>query len=883
MEAEHFSPLRGSNFSYQKVEQTTKGSWSISGPGVAAEWTQGGESEFMSVAARADEPAETVAGRDVELPAAGRYTLWVRYADYRNKAERFGVRVKQGDKVVAHTFGTKSIVDDLDPMKLYWDWSFAWDSTPVELGKGAARVELFTTGATEARRQVDCLCLTTDEDYQPVGREKPDAPVWRVLREMRAAGMPDVEPLGPGFREEASGVPAAWKIAQGPPAFLWNVGEQWMEELKKPGGQGLEAPFGVDPPLLNDFLAAFRGKGMVPVYGEKLSGPAWHISNYPAALGAGSPFLAWLDAHPDNRFVFVLNYGDPSWPQGKGQPADRQAVRETLRRYGDRFIGCIAGESIAHASYDSGKVQDVAKVAKSRGEILAAFKDAHTASVVKKFSDYYAADVTPPEAWAPVISCLSANNEAFAHALGAWGAKRIGHENTGNSPTLARRLAFLRGAARQFGAKLVDYQSINLGDSATMFSRQNYIYPAGSRYILDNQYDAWAGAGVNWLLKDYFLFHLAGVDAFYNEQGIDLFWKPGGIAAGDEFPVQLSPKGKTAEAAIRLAQSHPRGTQYTPVAFLLDAAHGWSQERFSPGSFAMDPMLNPALLLPGRHEAAIRGWFDVAYYPAPETQNEPATGIRQTYVNGVFGDVFDVIVTAEGKADVLKTYPVVIAAGEMSMSERFRAALDDYIRGGGTFVRCSGTFQEPEEATATGEANALVWKPTGQAVPSNVYRYHVLPVEEGGRALAATPDGKSIVTLARHGKGQVITVGVPLGLGIDERPVPVLALLMRHLTQGLVPLKVTGDAEWTLNRLDDGGWAIGLLNNRGVTKPQHGVLPTDHRAAQEVTLTVPFHVRDSAEWVTETKVQWQNQGGRATAKLTLPPGAVRLVAIQPEQ
>src|SRR5438876_1201309 len=82
IEAEHFSPLKGSNFSYQKVEQTTKGSWSISGPGVAAEWTQGGETEFMSIAARADEPGEVVVGRDVEVPAAGRYTLWVRYADY---------------------------------------------------------------------------------------------------------------------------------------------------------------------------------------------------------------------------------------------------------------------------------------------------------------------------------------------------------------------------------------------------------------------------------------------------------------------------------------------------------------------------------------------------------------------------------------------------------------------------------------------------------------------------------------------------------------------------------------------------------------------------------------------------------------------------------
>ena len=96
---------------------------------------------------------------------------------------------------------------------------------------------------------------------------------------------------------------------------------------------------------------------------------------------------------------------------------------------------------------------------------------------------------------------------------------------------------------------MADYQSANLGDSATMFSREAFFYPASSRYVLDNQYDAWAGAGVNWLLKDYLLFHLAGVDAFYNEQGVDIFWKPGGNSAGDAFPVH------SAAAAARRASA----------------------------------------------------------------------------------------------------------------------------------------------------------------------------------------------------------------------------------------------------------------------------------------------------------------------------------------
>ena len=98
----------------------------------------------------------------------------------------------------------------------------------------------------------------------------------------------------------------------------------------------------------------------------------------------------------------------------------------------------------------------------------------------------------------------------------------------------------MRGAARQFGARIVDYQSCNLGDAATMYSREAFFYPASSRYILDNQYDAWAGAGTNWLLKDYLLWYLAGAEAFYHEEGVDIFWKPGGYSMAPGYDTTIN-------------------------------------------------------------------------------------------------------------------------------------------------------------------------------------------------------------------------------------------------------------------------------------------------------------------------------------------------------
>jgi hypothetical protein len=99
--------------------------------------------------------------------------------------------------------------------------------------------------------------------------------------------------------------------------------------------------------------------------------------------------------------------------------------------------------------------------------------------------------------------------------------------------------------------------------------------------------------------------------------------------------------------------------------------------------------------------------------------------------------------------------------------------------------------------------------------------------------------------------------------------------------QGLLPVKVSGDVEWTLNRLDDGGWAVGLLNNRGIYKPQHGITPTDHAEAQEVTIAVPFKVAKSSEWMNETDVAWQAAGNGSSTTVSVPAGAVRVVAVYP--
>ena len=72
------------NPSYLNLKREKAPGWGMNGPGVSAEWTQGGESEWSSAAASADETRATLY-QDLEIPRAGSYVLWIRYADWAKK------------------------------------------------------------------------------------------------------------------------------------------------------------------------------------------------------------------------------------------------------------------------------------------------------------------------------------------------------------------------------------------------------------------------------------------------------------------------------------------------------------------------------------------------------------------------------------------------------------------------------------------------------------------------------------------------------------------------------------------------------------------------------------------------------------------------------
>ncbi|HZU34819.1 MAG TPA: hypothetical protein VFA18_02860, partial [Gemmataceae bacterium] len=645
------------------AQRHTNGHWGISGPGWASAWTQGGESDFMSIACGADDD-KAVAFTNIEVPVAGTYHIWVRYRDNRGSSSRFQVHLTSADGQVAQlTYGQKPVVEEDNEMKLYWGWAFAWAERPARLAKGQARVELRSAFKEKECRSVDCLVLTTDTDYRPVMKERPRHPTWDILARYAQHRDQKLEPL---TRQRDLRLPDLWKprtFRDHGFLYLWNMSQvAWAGDDPK----RVRCPYHIgDKDVREAFEKKYAGSDQVPIFGDRRIVPTFHgVGPDILATDAKDPkqqkqardFVRWLDTHPGRPWALMMNYhaDTPVTP----------TVRVNFLKYRDRYVGNIAGESLGYFSMDEKALKAATAGAHTRRQLADALTRVALAANAAKYKKVFGQDW--PDAYREVIPCQSIGMPAFAPLSYQWGARTVGYESSAiTNGILSLRLAFLRGAARQKGGLMATYRSCNFGDASTIFSdTQSYTKPAN---ILDNYYSVYSGAGMTWYKMDLWSQYLAGSALFYHEQGFDEFWMPGGTAAAGRHEVQLSPKGKLVDRFLRITAQHPeRGTPVTPIAFLVDYAHGWDPAPFTPHAFA-GMAGRPELTRYGDHERMLREYFWTAYYPVGPKGTQATTGTSEVYVPAIFGDVFDVVYAYPDtkRWTTLATYPVIITAGDI--------------------------------------------------------------------------------------------------------------------------------------------------------------------------------------------------------------------------
>jgi hypothetical protein len=866
LEPEWFEGVKGT-FAYWTGEAKPTGSWGIAGPGISPEWTQGGESEWNSMGVPASE-TNAVCGRDVVIPRAGKYRVWVRYVDHRKKTEPFTVQITQAGKLaIVSELGVKPVVPENDEYQLYWGFSFGWGSVDGTLAEGKARLELVIDKAGEGWRQVDAVLITDDLTFKPNGREKPpfayiaafdlqpnDGAAWR------GKGLPD-----PVFaRAKLGGRDFAMWTAVDYDAKKWE--KLKVDELTK-----YDLFFQFSPPadIREKFQKEFAGKKDIPIISSQHLVPGFYLGNTPD-LSPGSPLRAWLQK-TKSPFYIMTNYASGAYTEKNG-PATYEALTGALA---DQFLGYVHGEALG----TGGVVLPDKQLGTNRREHVDLLGKQLLKQQSEVWSKIYKTPV-PESHWSKGVSCLSVDSIALAHAFQHTGAKAVGYEIDSTNVHAPMRIAFERGAARQFGGAWINYASGNFGDACNYFT-QNPVVPRGAPSWFHSKYAVTDGVSIGWYRKLYYLNHMSGASAIFWEQGLGNQWM---IPGPGKHGVQLSPFGRATEDFLGFVDRLPdRGEPITPIGLLLSYGHAYERVNYSCKMLHVFPESDA--------DRELRELFNVFWSPAGVVEGLPAAPDVQSMPNGRYGNIFDVLVDRPEKARAIFSYPVIWAAGDVDLGGMAKI-LEEYVKAGGTLVvnvEAAGKAL-PDSLLGivqSGEFGAYEKMVAADGEERSTTPYRVARVKRvGAEVLAWAATDVPLVTRNSVGKGAVVTVLVPRGLGLDERAHPVLPYLMNGLTQNLLPVEIrlangkrpAGEILYQVNRTRD-GFVVMLMNNRGVDKTQNGVARVDRRQFVEVIVRSTTPIKAAKEHTGHRELSQVDVDGGSEVRVTVQPGDVQVIGL----
>ncbi|MCD4824580.1 MAG: hypothetical protein K8S55_08225 [Phycisphaerae bacterium] len=588
----------------------------------------------------------------------------------------------------------------------------------------------------------------------------------------------------------------------------------------------------------------------------------WGMSKHPLFAEA-----AWLHAPTDEKAISATPR--PFTMRPARTKAGRERQVKIVKAAGDKFLGFYP------------PMNEWGDVYLRRGRLgKATSRDDGLARIKRMYIKR--ADTAPVKR--ATFSLM--NYRLFHHHALEWGSRSVTAEIGETVPCTNLQIACTRGAAREYGRPWgIDLSSWLYGKMT------HYVYTPD---FISSPCSLYSGHSVSLHKRFCYASWLAGANYIWYENEAVLAMNENDIrqVIGCQPDKKydrwvLSPVGEIAQKLFALAKIKDRGTPYTPVALMIDFAHGWSPLGCTPHKIWANLPLAKGDHMLDEFFNTIYPWNPARDYSEPGARKPGRNGEQGFLTPTPYGDIFDVFTNKSCRT--LAGYRVLMMVGDVRIDKALAAKLIAYVKNGGTLVinakqlgaHLPAKFLGAKLTGQSGTAKSALCKLDGKKLAGAAFSYAKVELTTAKPLVTADGGKDALACINEVGKGRVVLTTPPYLLNKKNRAVPMLKHLLKHLTSGLLPVRVSeGDGlEYTVNRTAK-GWVVGLINNKGIYKQPTG--PPTIRPEEEIAVMVRLDgvATKATEWITGKKLKMKTTKKSTTVRLVVPAGDVRIIELE---
>lgn len=406
------------------------------------------------------------------------------------------------------------------------------------------------------------------------------------------------------------------------------------------------------------------------------------------------------------------------------------------------------------------------------------------------------------------------------HYVAENGWDLIGHEIGVGVGSFGMRLAFTRGAAKQFkqdmGNGSVDSWWIDYSLWGADAGMVNYSELNPNMYNAAPYSNPQSGQSVSACRRGYYMVYMSGAKWLINEAGGQASFTDN---VNEKGIYELSAHGEMNQEFYDFVQRNSnRGTTYVPFGIIIDYEHGMPFADWK----------TPAVFETFNLEAGDTMNINLMSMLWPNGYPNKVVGEVGQQTATPWGDTFDVLLQ-NANSNTLDAYKALIFTGEIDFKAGEQARYVDYVNNGGTLVLNKAFL-----------------------------------ADFAGTAIGSLTKGEHKV-----GNGRVIVYGEE-DYNIDELPA-----ILDKLEKEYVPVKVSSEnVQYIVNMTDD-SVIVSVFNNNGIENYHNEPTRVDADAIMDVVVeyTGIGTVSQVNDWISGEIIE----GASATQTLTIGPGDLAII------